>query len=585
MHLPRVKTLFYCLMLLLYCLVNCAYAVQLDTQLSSDNITFGETVTITIAVGRNTENISPDLSLLEKDFRILGRNFGSTINMVNGVTTSQTFWWFKLQPRMAGDLIIPEIKYGADTSVPQKLHVEKNAQYQPGNNQHAATFVQAELSTLTPYFQSQLIYTFKLYYQSPLKDPRIDIPTMDDIILVPLDDSKSYQTTIKGSSYNVVEKRFALFPKKTGRLLVPAIHLAALSFDTSGNYANDPFNVGEAKILSLQTKEFSLDVRDIPAIAQGSTWLPAQSVSVIEQWSDTIDHWQTGSPVTRTITIAAQGLRADQIPDLTIANMPGVNIYSDTAKRRNIKKDNTVTGILEQKVTYIPTTAEFIIIPELKLHWWDLKTNNNAIATLNTLAVKIKSGANSATNTSTIAPANRISKSNVSGIIAATKNQNSPFYFSIWFWLAALLFILWVVTLCLFRPKRTSDDPMINENAGEINFQIKPAETKIVFKQACLQGNPFQAKEYILDWGKQKWPDMQINLAKLRSLIDDPNFNTATVDLEQAVYAKNSSRWNGEVLLQAFKIVERKLKRRSVNMDNGKVKQNRSDNPLPPLNP
>jgi hypothetical protein len=305
----------------------------------------------------------------------------------------------------------------------------------------------------------------------------------------------------------------------------------------------------------------------------------------MEQWSDTPDHWQKGSPVTRTITIAAQGLRADQIPDLNIAKMPGVNIYTDAAKRRNIKKDNTVTGMLEQKFTYIPTTADFIIIPELKLNWWDLKTNTNALATLNTLAVQIKTGVNNTADSSTATLANKALKANISSIPTASKNQVAPFYLSIWFWLAALLFVMWVITLSLFRAKRTNDGSIINHKPIESNMDVELKTTDIDFKLACVQGNPFQAQEYILGWAKQKWPDMPINLAKLRGLVDDSNFNSASVALEIAVYSKNDSSWKGDDLLRAFKLVEKKFKGKSGKIVKGKSRQMETDSPLPPLNP
>src|SRR5580704_12664593 len=89
-------------------MIQADYADILETQLSRDKITYGETFTLSLTLNNHAAQTSPDFSVLQKDFRILDTNYGSAVNMVNGVTTVRTFWRLTLEPKKTGLLIIPE---------------------------------------------------------------------------------------------------------------------------------------------------------------------------------------------------------------------------------------------------------------------------------------------------------------------------------------------------------------------------------------------------------------------------------------------------------------------------------------------
>lgn len=188
----------------------------LDTQLSSDRTTLGESVIVTFTLDNNTR-ISPDFSALQKDFYILSTNYGSAVNMVNGVTSVQSFWRLQLEPKKAGDLIIPEIIFGNDKSAARRIAVTGNPVQNVSAKQSTSVFVRGEISSPSPYVQSQLLYTFKLFFRTPIRDPRIEVPQIKDAAFMQLEDRPAYQTTINGTAYNVVEKTFALFPKNLAR--------------------------------------------------------------------------------------------------------------------------------------------------------------------------------------------------------------------------------------------------------------------------------------------------------------------------------------------------------------------------------
>lgn len=562
---------FRMIFIILFCLCKLSYADSLNTQLSSDKIAYGDAVTITFVLDSTGRHKSPDFSALEKDFHILSTNYGNSISMVNGAVSTKAFWRLMLEPRKAGTFTIPEINFGNVKSEARKLTVEDSAGPAPIGTGNAPAFVQAEISNKSPYIQGQTIYTFKLFYQTQLDNPRIEMPQLKDATFIPLGGDNQYQTTVKGEPYIVLEKNFAIFSQKPGDVFIPPTYFRAVSYDNSPVSAYDPFAINAPKPVALGTPPFTLHVQKIPDNYQGSTWLPAKNISVTEKWSTDSSHWEAGNPVTRTIIVVADGLRSDQIPDITIDKMTDVNVYVDPPKRNNNLESKTVTGVLEQKVTYIPNSSSSFTIPAIKLHWWNTETNANTVSELNAKTVqvigKINNTATPILNTPVAAP--------VIKNVAPINNpavKSAPFYLTIWFWIAVFLFVSWIITIGLLWNKRSVKSVKQNDKKmTELNDKD--------FKQACKQGNAIAAQQFLLAWARNRYSDMPMNLEKISEIVHDINLKDAIKNLEQTIYAKTSTKWDGNALLSAYQKMK-KPKRFYWNM----AKEKNRDL-LPPLHP
>ena len=552
-----------------------------ETQISSDQVALGDSFFVTYILNNKLFSRSPDFSALQKDFQILNTNYGKEVNMVNGATSIQTFWRLQLVPKRSGDLMIPEINFGSEKSTAHKLVVTTGQVSQQGQTtgspkQNASVFAHGEVNTASPYVQSEVLYTFKLYFRSELRDPRIEMPQINDVTFFQLDDRPIYQTTINGDVFNVIEKRFVIFPKKPGAITLSPIKFYAYTIEDNMNAFINPF--AAPKAISVATKEIHLSVRDVPPNYPNTAWLPAKSVSLTEQWSNKEGQWESGTPVTRTITITAQGLRADQLPDFSIDKINGVNVYVDKPKRRDTVQNDKIISVMEQKVTYIPNATQSFTIPSIVINWWNTQTDSNAIAQLNKININVKNVviASKSPTTASLTPA-----------LAPAKLHTTPtepvklipitFYTSIWFWTACVLFAAWIVTLgALIRRKANNKNTTLIQTHAPIEISDKN------FELACHQGQAIQAQQYLLSWAKQLWPEATLNLATLCEIINDETFQLAVQELEQALYAKQTYAWNGSALLTAFKKI--KKSRKHLNPRFNKRLQLATD-PLPPLNP
>lgn len=569
-----------------------SYAETIETQVSSDQVSLGDTLTISYTINKSINLNSSDLAPLENDFRILSVNQGKSIIIINGAAKKQTIIQLTVEPKKTGVIMIPEINFGDVKSSSHKLMVAEHAQQAVNTRQDSPVFVEAAISTATPYIQSQVVYTFKLFYQSNIDNPRIEIPQIKDATIIQLDDNRNYQTTIKGKGYLVVEKSFAIFPQKTGDLSIAATHFSGVAYDVNPMAVNDPFFSTPLQQVRLSTQAFALKVKPIPDAFHGTTWLPANRLNINEIWSTTSDQWETGNPVTRTIFVEANGLRADQIPDLTFDKINGVNTYIDPPKRSNKVQGNTVTGVLEQKITYIPTQAQPFAIPAVKINWWNVQTNVNEIAQSNSLNVQVLAAHDKAATVSNNHNAKSailgFSKGAQPGLQGVTNQQKvSPFYTSIWFWISVLLSSIWLITLWLFWSRRI----LINNHAPttpQIDTQTVPETIEISeegFAQACEQGDANSAQHFLLSWSKKHWQETPLNLEKLHAYTSDEHFKLALSNLQKAIYAKNTVTWNGSDLLTAYRHVKKNVKSNFHFPATSKPDKHIKLDPLPPLNP
>ena len=540
-----------------------SYAATLVTELSSDQVAAGDSIGVTFKYQGDEKKITPDFSPLQQDFQILDTNFGKAVNMINGVTTVETFWRLQLMPLHSGELTIPAMTFGNERSAAKKVLVTSGGatpQPQPNsgnrNNLGELVAVQGEISPKVPYVQSQLLYKFKLFFRTQLSNPQIEMPQLNDMTMVQLADVNSYQTTRAGQTYNVIEKTFALFPQKAGVYTIPPVHFHALALENNIAAWNDPFNLSMPKMVDVATKNIVVQVQDIPA-AHKKNWLPAKNVTLQQEWSTPTNTWEAGVPVTRTIRIEAQGLRADQLPDLKITQLDGVTIYSDKAKRSNNIDKSDVTGILEQKITYLVSASRSvpqssITLPAVILNWWNTQTQSAATAQLNALTIRLELPATAAkTSTPTTLPGLAKPPATVASSARPNPPVAAPFYHSVWFWLTCILLFIWLLTLLVVMRRNKPVAAIIKSKPQSASVPTMTYQDD-TFREACHAGQANRAQQLLLAWAKKIGCHPTVNLTSLQKLISDEELNSAIAELEHAIYAKNTHAWQGAMLYEKF---------------------------------
>ena len=346
-------------------------AKTLTATIDRQQAEMGDILTLIVKTDFQTFD-SPDFSLLEDQFDLLGSQRSSQIQIVNGDYQAFSRWDVRLTPKQTGELRIPPLKVDAVASQAIKVNVSKGSNIQ--GEGRGSSFFESSVNINTPYVQQEVIYTLRFFHLGNLVRGNIRPPVFENAITQNLRQQYNYQKQIDGRLYEVYEWTWAFYPQKSGEMTI-----AKQRFDGR-------IQLGvRMKQVRDETDTLTLNVKPKPSsYPTQANWLPAQKLQLTEDWQ-TPKTLRVGDSITRTFNLQAMGLQASQLPNFELTPQPGFTSYPDQAKTRNHPQtDNqmTVIGQLSQSIAIVPTEAGTITLPEIRLPWWNTATNQQEIAVL-----------------------------------------------------------------------------------------------------------------------------------------------------------------------------------------------------------
>jgi BatD DUF11 like domain len=553
-------------------------AGTVDAWLDRTQVTEGETVQLTLE-GKGRLDGSPDTAPLMQDFDILGQSNGSRMTIVNGHTDASTTWTYELSPKHGGTLTIPALSVGSAQSAPLTLQVTAVPVAKAGSD--ANIVVESELSSNTPYVQGQVIYTVRLLHTVPLKSGQLTEPSSDHLLVQRLGEDREYATTRNGRRYQVIERRYALFPQASGRLELEAPVFDGEVPDTSrrraspfsrffGNdafFSADPFNdlMTPTRKVRVRGDATVLEVQPRPAAAQGAQWLPAEQVELKGSWQPDGGEIHVGEPLTLTLDLQARGLTGGQLPGIAPEAVDGFDVYPDQAQRSSDAQASGVTGRLQQKIAYIPRHAGALTVPAIDLSWWDTGTDKERHASLPQHIIQVlpATGQNTTQAPGAVSPAvptpapaqaaaapapARTSAIPAAAATPLTTTVPAPGYTRWWPWISAVLAAGWLLTLVSWwwRSRRKRD--LLQTTRGVPADTGSAARARRQFLDACKAGDAFTARRTLLEWTRAHWPhDPPRGLQSLAQRLNDPATQQELAALDRAIYTP-AGRWDGAAL-------------------------------------
>lgn len=522
-------------------------ATTLTASVDKKQLAMGETLELRVTTLDMQTQSSPDFSALTADFTLLNITQHSQISVINGHSESQLSWVVALTPKRTGHLTIPAFQLDAARSQPITIQVTAVAAARETSTETPKLFFQASATPEQPYVGSQVIYTLQLFYQQNVQNARLVEPTAPDADLIPLGDDRHYRKTVGKTAYEVMERRYAIIPHKTGTLILgsPALSGHIVVGD------NDPFSARffapTLEPVHIVGKPVTLQVKAIPADVPEQTWLPAGSVTLQESWSTPPSQWRTGEPVTRTVTITATGVAAEQLPDLPLPAHEHLQIYPDKPVLETQHEGDTLQATKIIKYALLPNQAGTITLPAIHLPWWNTQTKQTQTAELPSQTITILP-ATQATMEPPPAPQ--------STAIPATTTISSTALMAdarLWMIVALCLFFAWIVTLWLWLKRKSHPvQPPIVAPIG-----IKPIanerEIRHTLKKACLAHQPQATQQALLQLGACIWPETPPqHLGDIEQRISHAELKQALRELDKQLYTPATQAWNGEQFWKYF---------------------------------
>ena len=506
----------------------------------------------------------PDFSPLSQNFDILSSSQSTNMRFVNGNYSLKKSWDLSVIAKQTGTFTIPSIKFGNDISPAIQITVHKNTAANnlapnassPNNqaNTSVSIFLENSLDKKETWVQAQLVYTIRLLRNmSVMGGSLTEVPeTNDSDAIIHKISEDSYQTTRNGIRYDVFERRYAIFPQKSGTLKIhPMTFEGRINSGQARTFLERFRSSGQIK--RLRSKPLEAVVNSAPPSINLQNWLPANQVQLLDEWSNDIQKIKTGEPITRTITIIADGLTGLQLPDLSIEEINNIKQYPDKPVIENRKSTGSkgLTGIKQIKIAMIPAKAGNYTLPEIKLSWWNTVSNKKETATIPAKTITATGSTNSAIpeqiNTQTDTPAipQTENKLNQSPVIFSTKNASGSF----WQWISLFLAAAWLITLYLFFKKKR----IATATTVPVKEKQKSSKSLATIVNKHTQNNDAkQTKNALIQWAKVFFDDENIhNLTQISQHCQITLSNEIT-QLNQALYSPEHASWNGKKLLAAF---------------------------------
>ena len=586
------------LLILLVLVLGASNALAAGLRADPDRTRLGANETLTLRlIAEGQPKGEPDLSPLEADFEILSRSTSSRTAVVNGDMSQSLEWVLELAPRRAGDLMIPALSLGGERSQPVPIQVVAADQVDPGSGLRPL-FVDTQVDSQSPFVQEPFSYGVKVYYRSPPLRATLSEPKVDGATIEQQGNDHSYSELVDGQRYTVVERRYLVVPQRSGSLTIESPRLEAVvvtESDTRPRGRRSPFadldemlgggvfqgmrgmsDAGNAHRVMERGPDRTLEVRAQPAGTTGP-WLPARSVQLADQWTPSPPRLRVGEPVTRTLTITAQGVTAAQLPTLDPGSADGVKVYPEPPTTEDLPGVGAPAAVKSLKLALVPTRAGPLTLPEIRLHWWDTVEDRQRVSVIpaRVLEVEPAAGTVAASEPNPNPVVAESAHRQDAGALSATGAESSEAtstpdagsaptedvpasggQVGLWPWLSLALGLGWLVTLGWMLWQRHQ---RIAPAAGRLDRAQAAARGQSIrsalnaLRRACAQGDPQAARVALLHWGRARWPERPpLGLGALAERLGGGEATSVLGALDRAIYAsaqgEKPGRWDGNAV-------------------------------------
>lgn len=550
---------------LFFCLIFLSAPAFADFTATVSRTTLPEGESFQLYLRQNGDAEQPDISVLNKAFTVIGQRKSYKTSIINGKAEKYNENILTLIPKKTGTVVLPAIYAGKEHTSPATLTVVPAGTALPASATlaqkqaaQAKVFLRANLSDEKPFVAQQVVYTVRLYTDenTVLLDGGLTPPQADGVTVEQWGDMRRSRTLINEVPYNVLEYRFLLFPQKSGKITLTAPRFQGTVSDPDAGRDTDFFGFQSAfsglfgqKSIAVRAGDSVLDVRPKPAAA-GTDWLPASNVEIAEEISPSSAEVALGEAITRTVSVAANGAPASQIPDPTFPAGDGYKLYPGQADAKNLFDDKGIVGVKTRQIVFMPTKAGEIVLPAMELSWFDVKTQTVQTAVLPSKTVKATGSADVPAPPSEpiAAPARETAPSvvPVEPLPPATVEADYRLFFAGILAGAGLMTLIWLIVsrFAFVRVRK----------AAERETVLPRRNAENALKQACAANDAVAARISLLQVAALYWENNPpLTLSGIADRFGDAVFAGQIDALNTVLYAPAPVEWNGKALWTAFK--------------------------------
>ncbi|MFA5677637.1 MAG: BatD family protein [Pseudomonas sp.] len=512
----------------------------LEASVDRTRLVEGESLELTLetpSAGRLSEL---DLTPLAEHFDVQRTRQLSLVSQIDGRTTPVTRWVVTLVPLRTGFLVIPPISLGSVSSQPISLHVLSAAQAAADQSaQLAPVFIDSEVDIETPYVQAQVLLTLRIYHSVSLFDDStlsgLDIPNARVESLGP---PRNFERLNNGVRHGVIEVRYALFPQHSGTLEIPSQLFSATALQPGSNGRS---SIRNGKLIQVRSPSIGLQVKPIPdSYPAGAPWIPAKSLSLTQTWQpDPGIDLLSGEPLTRTLTLSADGLNASQLPalqSLSTDTDPAEQLrqYTDQPQLHTDLSDTGVRSVRHDSAALVALQEGSYTLPPILVNWWNTAEDRLETTRLDSVVLNVSRGNDFA------------GASNAPIDYAASEPT------LLWPWQLGCALLILALLASLYQLRRTRQvlaEYQLTETEEQFDDE-QQGNPLADLQAACRTNRPAEARKALELWARQQHSDGLIGLSHNHLELEE-----ALDELNACLFGRARHHWRGKPLWRAVRMV------------------------------
>lgn len=551
--LLRLFILFAC------CVSAPLFAAPLEINVTVDRnpIIVNESFNLIVSANEELPSWAFNSQALLRNF-IVGHTAMEVSRSINqGVSAQSTRWKVRLTARSPGKYTIPSFSIeGYNT---QPLELEVIAATTSSDGEQRPFFLQAELSNETPYVQQQLIYKVELFLQidTPLDSGTINTPEAEHADIELITQNRERQEIINGQRYRVITQEYAITPQRSGSLVIKGAIFNGIYRSTN---IRSLTGFSRPEQVTLHTPDINLQVQAKPDNFPG-TWLISEQVTLEEEWDSDRIVLPVGEPITRTITLTAEGVRPEQLPDLKIDWPAELRVYPERPQQGSSVVSGMRIAQARHTIVLIPSQTGTVTLPEVKIPWFNSRSKTVEYATLPARELSLTSPPGGLLSpqaqpqvqaqeqtVEAVQPQVEITatKADTHELTAKPSNTSERLLILVsLLWLITTVLLIWLVQK--LRRHRQQDQ------AVENRVPIKARDALNTLKRACASNNSANAMQALIDWQQAR----SCSTGSIMALRHDFSHDLELLDqldiLERSLYSAAKSDWQeGKALWTAI---------------------------------
>ncbi len=483
---------------------------NIEVSVDRNELARGETLTYTIRVYDQRQGMQLDLTPLTEEFDVLGTRTSSQIRSINGSVESWTDYIVTLFPLAEGELTIPSLEINDALTDPVAINVINEG---PRSNQsNEELFLEIVVNKETIYVQEQLLFTVRLYYTiNGIRNPQFTELEMADTVIQLIGSPNQYEKLIDGVRYGVYEKRYVIFPQRSGPLEIPDILFRGEVTDGSSNFVFRNLNT---RRVTAFIEGITIQVAERPEAARNNQfWLPVGNLTLEENWNIDLSNLKVGDSAIRTITMVADGLDGAVLPPFSPVEIQNLNLYPDPPDIQRTFVDGRIVGTRVESTTLVPVIAGSIEIPEVSIPWWNINTDQQERTVIAATFINVATIEGEVPSEQTV-----ISTVNIEELLEAAPvidqsmiDAQAEAQFievrAVWLnWLIALAFLIVMISIysLLLAPNKHAIRAFFDTQLANLIKKYSPENNEwVAYRQlviACRKQDLIRIRESLIQW-------------------------------------------------------------------------------------